>query len=146
MSRMTLELHRLLRGYRKMQRMPNLGGRELEVMKILWGEGQLSAQQVLKRSTDNTLSLSTMQSTLERLHRKALLHRQKSGRHYIYDAALSRSAFISHLLRDIAETIGDGDMAPMVSGFISFIDHEDRASVPNDVRKIIDRLSAEADE
>lgn len=146
MSRMTAELHRLLRGYRKMQRTPMLGRRELEVMKILWGEGALSAQQVLQRSEDTALSLSTMQSTLERLHRKGLLHRQKSGRQYIYDAVVSRSVFIGQLLRDIAETIGDGEMAPMVSGFVSFIDHEDRASVLNEVREIIDRLSVESDE
>ncbi len=143
---MRAELGRLLGGYRKKQRAPILGGRELEVMKILWREGALCAQQMLQHISDDTLSLSTMQSTLERLHRKALLAREKSGRRYIYRAAVSRSTFISQLIKDIAETIGDGEMAPMVSGFVSYIDYEAPESIPDEVREMIGKLSTDSDE
>ncbi|MBW9256337.1 MAG: BlaI/MecI/CopY family transcriptional regulator [Candidatus Thiodiazotropha sp. (ex. Lucinisca nassula)] len=143
---MTTELSRFLDSCRKRQPSPVLGGRELEVMKILWREGALSAQQVLQSISDSTLSLSTMQSTLERLHRKSLLHRQKSGRRYIYRTAVSRSVFISQLMMDIAETIGDGEMAPMVSGFVNYIDYESPESLTEEVREIIGRLPTQSDD
>ncbi|MEW8498534.1 MAG: BlaI/MecI/CopY family transcriptional regulator [Candidatus Thiodiazotropha taylori] len=87
-----------------------------------------------------------MQSTLERLYRKSLLHRQKSGRRYIYRTAVSRSVFISQLMMDIAETIGDGEMAPMVSGFVNYIDYESPESLTEEVREIIDRLPTQSDD
>ncbi len=117
-------LGRLLGYHGRRQRPPELGGRELEVMKILWRGDAISAQQVLQSSRDNTLSLSTIQSTLERLYRKELIVREKSGRCYFYRAAISRSAIISQLLGDMAEQISDGDMAPMISGFMTFIEQE----------------------
>ncbi len=146
MNILITELSRFLDGRRKRRPSPILGGRELEVMKILWREGAMSAQHLLQSISDSTLSLSTMQSTLERLHRKSLLQREKSGRRYIYRTAVSRSMFISQLLMDIAETVGDGEMAPMVSGFVTYIDYEAPESLAEEVREIIDRLPKESDD
>ena len=73
------------------QQMPPLGTRELDVMKILWREGDLSAQQTLEILGNGSISLSTMQSTLERLHRKGLVERSKSGRLYLYTAEIGRA-------------------------------------------------------
>ncbi len=146
MKGITEGLGRLLDQRRKKNRGPTLGSRELEVMKILWGEGELSAQQVLERLTDESLSLSTMQSTLERLHRKELVRRQKSGRFYIYQATVTRETIISQLLGDIAQQISDGDMAPMISGFMSFVDQERPESIPPEMRDAIQKLPSDSDE
>ncbi|MEW8498535.1 MAG: hypothetical protein AB2699_08485 [Candidatus Thiodiazotropha taylori] len=51
---MTTEISRFLDSCRKRHPSPVLGGRELEVMKILWREGALSAQQVLQSISDST--------------------------------------------------------------------------------------------
>lgn len=103
------------------QPLPTLGVRELEVMKTLWRQGELSAQKMLTHSREEALSLSTMQSTLERLHRKGLLERRKSGRQYFYKAAISQSDLISRMLQDMTALISDGDMAPMLSGIMDFV-------------------------
>ncbi|GAA6151912.1 BlaI/MecI/CopY family transcriptional regulator [Pseudoteredinibacter isoporae] len=103
---------------------PNLGERELEVMKILWDQEVLSARDVLTLCGESSLSLSTVQSTLERLHRKELISRQKQGRHYVYRAIVSRSTIIGQLLGDIADQFSEGDIAPMISGFVSYVDQE----------------------
>ncbi|MBQ0760451.1 MAG: BlaI/MecI/CopY family transcriptional regulator [Zhongshania sp.] len=139
-------MDRLLRHRRQRSPAPTLGGRELEVMKILWRGDVLSAQQVLRAVTDNSLSLSTMQSTLERLHRKGLVAREKTGRFYLYGAAVSRNTIITQLLGDIAEQLGDGDMAPMISGFMSFIDQETSEPLSADLRDAIQGLPSERDE
>ena len=113
----------------KKTQVPSLGVREIEVLRILWREGELSAQQVLSFIEDEEISLSTMQSTLERLHRKALLSRVKSGRYYLYTASVSQSSMISSLLQDIASQLSGGDMAPMISGFIEFVGDESPESI-----------------
>lgn len=106
------------------KQMPQLGARELEAMKILWRNGQLSSQQVLQQLGSSSISLSTMQSTLERLHRKELVARSKSGRLYLYTAAMGQSDMIRNLLQDMSMQISDGDMAPMISGFMGFLSDE----------------------
>lgn len=103
---------------------PNLGERELELLKILWEHQPLSAREVLEFSEEATLSLSTVQSTLERLYRKELLHRNKQGRQYLYRAAVSRSTIIGQLLGDIADQFSEGDIEPMISGFVSYLDQQ----------------------
>lgn len=132
-------LNHLLRSSRR-QKTPVLGVRELAVMKILWRGETLSAQEVLNLSSHNNLSLSTIQSTLERLYRKELVFRKKSGRSYLYQPAVSRSAMITQLLGDIAEQISDGEMAPMISGFMNLIDQEIDGELATELRNNIKTL------
>ena len=112
-------------GRKKQQRMPDLGARELEVLECLWVRNSLSAQELLAQLAAGRIALSTVQSTLERLHRKGLIVREKDGRAYRYAPAYSRSQFIGHLLRDIADDVAGGELAPMMSGFAEYIAGED---------------------
>ena len=79
---MTASLKRWLGFYRRHSRTPNLGEREMAIMEVLWHAGPQSAQSI-QQTLDDPISLSTVQSTLERLHRKQLLERQKNGRAYV---------------------------------------------------------------
>jgi len=101
-------------------RTPSLGKRELAVLEVLWQDGAQQAQQVLDQLPED-ITLSTVQSTLERLHRKALLQRHKAGRAYVYQAVISRADIISSLLHDMTAEISAGDMEPVVSGFIDYL-------------------------
>lgn len=110
---------------RKKSRTPVLGRRELAVLEVLWEQDEQTAQQVLEALNDNQIVLSTVQSTLERLHRKNLLLRNKQGRAFVYTARLQKTAIISSLLSDIAIELGSGDMEPVISGFVEFLSQED---------------------
>ncbi len=101
--------------------MPDLGERELDVLEVLWKGGQRSAQDVQNALPGDAVSLSTVQSTLERLHRKELVGREKSGRAYQYEVRVSRSQLIGGLLRDLAQDVAGGDVAPMLSGFLDYV-------------------------
>jgi predicted transcriptional regulator len=103
------------------QRTPSLGDRELAALEVLWGDSPLTAHQVLAAMPDSDISLSTIQSTLERLHRKDVLSREKRGRAFVYAPLMDRRALISSLLHDIADDVAGGELAPMVSGFIDFL-------------------------
>ena len=106
------------------QTLPDLGERELLVLEVLWASGDVTAQSVQTQMPDNDISLSTVQSTLERLYRKRLVERSKQGRAYRYHATLSRSQLISGLLRNMAQHVAAGDLAPMISGFLDFVSVE----------------------
>jgi predicted transcriptional regulator len=110
------------------QSFPNLGSREVEVLKILWREGELTAHDALGFIANEQITLSTMQSTMERLYRKKLVSRTKSGRSYLYQSAISQSNVINNLLHDLTAQICDGDLAPIISGFMSFVDENPSAS------------------
>ena len=103
------------------RRLPELGTREVAVLEILWACDAATAQQVLGELAEHTLSLSTVQSTLERLHRKQLVERHKTGRAYHYRALLSQSQLISGLMNDLADDVAAGKLAPMLSGFVDYL-------------------------
>lgn len=111
-------------GVLRKQQMPDLGVRELEVLECLWAMNQVSAIEIHAHLAGGRLALSTVQSTLERLFRKGLVIREKQGRAYRYAPKYSRSQFIGQLLRDIADNVAGGELAPMVSGFADYVAQE----------------------
>jgi predicted transcriptional regulator len=110
-----------LSSLRRSRRTPTLGKRELAVLEILWQSELLTAQQIHDRMSATGIGLNTVQSTLERLFRKSLIAREKSGRAYCYSPSISREEIISSLLSDIELDIAGGDMRTMISGFKAYI-------------------------
>lgn len=106
-------------------RLPEIGKRELDALEALWANGALTAQAVLEYMQPDAISLSTVQSTLERLNRKELVAREKVGRSFVYSAALSKQTIISRMMREMADSLTGGDVAPMVSGFLDYLDAGD---------------------
>lgn len=88
-----------------------------------------------------SISLSTVQSTLERLYRKGLANREKSGRAYRYRAAVTRAEIISRMLREMSHEIGGDDLSAMISGFAGFVADDD----PDMERKLTRILEARED-
>jgi predicted transcriptional regulator len=66
-----------------------LGGREREVLEILWIEGSATVQQVAK-CLHTALAYTTVMTTLDRLYKKGLLRRTKRDRAFVYKPALSK--------------------------------------------------------
>ncbi len=108
-----------------------LGERELRVMEILWRTPELDARAVVDRLTGRRPSLSTVQSTLERLHRKALVHRHKRGSAYRYTPAVSRSGLLARLMGDVIHLLHDGRMDTILSSFVSVAADMDERSLDN---------------
>lgn len=86
-------------------RLPDLGRLELAVLDQLWQTAPLSALAVQQQLPTAT-SLSTVQSTLERLARKRLLIREKQGRAYVYAPALGRSQLIAQMVETLIDGLG----------------------------------------
>jgi predicted transcriptional regulator len=66
-----------------------LGSLEAGLMKILWERGECSVRQVFA-DLERPLAYTTVMTTLERLFKKGLLERRKSGRAFFYTPRLTR--------------------------------------------------------
>ena len=101
---------------------PVLGALELRVLKELWtGAGPKDARSILEALRERRIGLSTVQATLERLHRKGLLERRKVGRAYHYDAAVTRERLIAALIGDLVERYAEGELGPVIAGFVELV-------------------------
>ena len=119
------------------QKAPELGALELQALKCLWSATQpLDARTVHAALAARSISLSTVQATLERLHRKGLLARIKVGRAYLYSASVSRESLIGALIRNVANRLADGELEPVISGFVELVGDSDP--------KLLDELQASA--
>lgn len=114
--------------------MDPLGSLEREVMECVWRHGPVTARDVCARLRGKKArAYTTIMTTLDRLHRKGLLVREKDGLAWRYAAALERAAFeraaADHLAADILQ--GHGDV-----GLAAFVD----AAAATDAR-LLDRLA-----
>jgi predicted transcriptional regulator len=118
-------------------RVPALGALELTMLKLLWASATaLDARTVHAALAPRRLTLSTVQATLERLQRKSLLTRTKVGRAYFYAAAVTRENLIGSLIRDVASRISEGELEPVISGFVDLVGKADP--------ELLERLQASA--
>ena len=110
--------------------LPQLGELELALMEALWACPEQSAAGLQQRLPGNRRSsLSTIQSTLERLHRKALVRRHKQGHAYLYSAALARPELLGRLLGGVIRQLHTGSLDPILSSFVDFAERIDEGTL-----------------
>jgi predicted transcriptional regulator len=128
-----------MRFSRPRDKAPTLGTLEIAILRAVWStDGPVDARQLLARLAERRITLSTVQATLERLHRKALLARTKVGRAYHYSAAVSQSRLIGSLIRELTQEIAAGELEPVIAGFVELVGDSDPG--------LLDRLQHEAAE
>ncbi|MFU8814998.1 MAG: BlaI/MecI/CopY family transcriptional regulator [Pseudomonadales bacterium] len=105
--------------------MPSLGELELAVLDHLWQVGEMTAKQThAELGVSRGISLNTVQSTLERLARKALLERSKVGHAYRYSACVSREELIADLVGGVVGRL-QGDAAASLLAFLDSVEQLD---------------------
>jgi len=86
---------------------PRLGDLEVRVLEHLWAVESASAKSVHDAvGSTRGIGLNTIQSTLDRLHRKQLLVRRKISRAFHYSARVSRSSLLSAMVAEAALRLG----------------------------------------
>ncbi len=107
-----------------------LGPLERRVMDVAWeGRDTLSVSDV-QEALGGDLAYTTVMTTLDRLFKKGLLHREKSGRAFLYAPRQSRGEMESGLAGRLLESLLGGQVqqaAPVLSTLVDRVSERDRA-------------------
>jgi predicted transcriptional regulator len=80
-------------------------------MRVLWDGGAGSVQKVSQGLTgEPQLAYTTVQTTLNVLHRKGKVKRRLVGRAYEYSATVSQEASNSHAIKDVLQKVFRGSV------------------------------------
>lgn len=88
-----------------------LGELERAVMEAVWAAGPSTARQVADSFCDRGLAYTTWLTVLNRLERKGLLRRERSGRAHTYTPVASREDHIAVLMQQALGQAGDRQAA-----------------------------------
>lgn len=106
---------------------PILGELETAVLEFLWTHGTSEAKDVHRAvGSERAITLSTIQSTLERLHRKQLLHRERVSHAYRYAAACTRAEFRAQAMASAAGDLKGAEAAGVMAAFVALVAETDQ--------------------
>ncbi|HLG17947.1 MAG TPA: BlaI/MecI/CopY family transcriptional regulator [Blastocatellia bacterium] len=113
-----------LRGFRPTARgiKQVLGELEAQVMDIVWQQPDQTVVDVetrLRRKRD--IAHTTVLTTLDRMHRKGYLLREKKGKAFVYSARLTRDEFERQLAQEVLGALLGGLGEPVLSTFIDLV-------------------------
>lgn len=84
---------------------------ERRMMRVLWDQGPANVQKVLQGlSGEPQLAYTTVQTTLNVLHRKGKVKRKLVGRAYEYSASVSQEAADSTAIKDLLKKVFGGSV------------------------------------
>lgn len=121
-------------------RPPLLGELETAVMEHLWSRGPADVKAVhavlgpLRRITSNTV-----QSTMERLHRKGLLSREKVSHAFVYAARRKREEVRAEILQEVVRQVVGGGTDLMLSTFVDLAARSGEDTLVRLERMVADR-------
>ncbi len=100
---------------------PRLGDLESIVLDRLWeaGPGDVKSMHDAVGRTRG-ITPNTVQSALERLHRKGLLRRDKVGHAYVYAPAVSREELSVRLVDEVVSRVMRGRHGDVLTAFVDF--------------------------
>jgi predicted transcriptional regulator len=104
------------------------GALERQVMDVVWERGEVSVRDVL-RCFGESVAYTTLMTTLDRLYKKGVLGRRKSGRAFVYRAAASRDQLEQSVAADLVEGLlgrGAETAQPLLSNLVDAVTSRDR--------------------
>ena len=114
---------------------------ELAVLKVLWARGAMTAKAITEAiyPDGSESEFAAVHSFLQRLERKGLVDRDRTGFVHIFSAAVSQADVLGQELKTLAKRLGAGSIAPLVMQLID----ERRLSKKEaaEIRKMLARYS-----
>jgi len=102
-----------------MDSLPHITDAEWEVMKVIWKRRRCDARQVIDDlAPSESWTPATVKTLLNRLLTKGLLHFEKSGKAYLYSAAVSEKACRAAEADTFLKRVFDGALSPMLAHFV----------------------------
>ena len=119
---------------------------EMEVLRSLWRRGASTIRELTDALyPDGTQShYATVQSLLDRLEKKGCVSRERSGRVNVFSATVKRADLIGRKLRETADSLCDGRLAPLLSHLVDGVQLSDGEMAT--LEKLVERLDQESEE
>ncbi|MBI2896841.1 MAG: BlaI/MecI/CopY family transcriptional regulator [Deltaproteobacteria bacterium] len=106
--------------------MPILGDLEEAVLEHLWSAGQADVLEThAKVGAPRHITVNTVGSALERLHRKGLVMRWKVSHAYHYRAAMDRDAYFARRLLEAGGGMRELQQRGVLTAFVDLIASQD---------------------
>jgi predicted transcriptional regulator len=103
-----------------------LGELETAVMELLWRESGLTVNQVEERlQRRRQIAHTTVLTTLDRMHRKGYLTREKKGKAFVYAPRYTREEFERGLAQEVLGALLGGLGEPVLSTFIELVGEDE---------------------
>lgn len=112
------------------------GDLEAVVMDQVWaGDGAVTVRDVfVELAAQREIAYTTVMSTMDNLHRKGWLERERDGKAYRYWAAMSREERSANLMAEAFHAGGDTDL--VLSFFLDTMNAEESDQLRAALRKI----------
>jgi len=136
---------RLIRGKRAGDLEQFFGSLEIRVLEAVWRAKTPQNVRDLQPSFAG-VAYTTLMTTLDRLHRKGVLDREKSGRAFRYRARYTREELLSGLAGQALEAVFGNRAAglkPILSFFVETVSREDRESLAALERLVAERRQSD---
>ena len=92
---------------------------ERRIMRVLWIGGAGNVQKVLQGLPgEPPLAYTTVQTTLNVLHRKGRVKRKLIGRAFEYSATVSQEAADSHAIKDVLQKVFQGSVDDLLLSLV----------------------------
>jgi predicted transcriptional regulator len=99
-----------------------LGALESAVIEVLWAEAALTVIEVEERLLrTREIAHTTVLTTLDRMHRKGYLTREKHGKAFVYSPAYSRAEFEKAMAQEVLGALIDDFTLPALSAFVDLV-------------------------
>ena len=99
-----------------------LGELEAAVIEVLWAEPGLTVVDVEERlRRRREIAHTTVLTTLDRMHRKGYLTREKQGRAFVYSPAYSRQEFEQRMAQEVLGALIGTFAEPALSTFVDLV-------------------------
>lgn len=106
-----------------------LGSLEREVMAVVWNHDEISVRDACAQ-LGSSVAYTTVMTTMDRLFKKGLLARRKSGRAFLYRATATREeldgAVAAEIVQGLLQRDGSGPL-PVLSSLVDAVSDRDRA-------------------
>jgi len=102
-----------------MKKLPKISESEWLVMRVLWSNGSLTANEVVKELTGKTKwKPKTIKTLITRLMKKGAVKFEKEGRKYRYYPAVSQAECVRMERRSFVRRVYGGTTKPMLATFL----------------------------
>ncbi|MEZ0362608.1 BlaI/MecI/CopY family transcriptional regulator [Mycobacterium sp. pUA109] len=113
------------------------GDLEAVVMDRLWRRGAVTTVREVfdDLAGERQIAYTTVMSTMDNLHRKGWLQRERAGKAFRYWPTMSREEHSAALMRDALDAGGDSDL--VLTHFLNQLDEQESTRVRAALRRLI---------